>query len=239
MLSGRAFSCPIVLVLLTSGCRARAPAEEEYRVARTSQAAPELLAAGDEPWGSAQRIVWGPEAYPTAFRALWNDTGLFIRFDVTDADPWHTMTGRDDRLWQEEVVEIFLQPAGLEREYGELEINPGNVACDVWVKPDGHRFDRSWNLEGLESRVAIRRDGAGSVTGWSALAFLPWRGFATAAPRATLPPHPGDRWRFNLFRIERPGGKTHPERDALFLAWSPTGQPTFHVPAAFRRLELR
>jgi uncharacterized sulfatase len=51
-----------------------------------------------------------------------------------------------------------------------------------------------------------------------------------------LPPKPGDRWRFNVFRIERPGGPGAPEKDAQFLAWSPTGNRSFHVPLAFRDL---
>ena len=51
-----------------------------------------------------------------------------------------------------------------------------------------------------------------------------------------LPPRPDDRWRFNVFRIERPGGPKEPEKDALYLAWSPTGQAGFHVPQAFRDL---
>jgi hypothetical protein len=233
--SRRAPWCTIALaVLMNGGCRSRAQSEQEYRALFASGPAAQLLAAEDEPWRSAQRIVWGPEPYATAFRALWSDAGLFVRFDVTDADPWHTLTGHDERLWQEDVVEIFVQPEGLDGEYGELEINAGNVTCDVWVRPDGRRFDRSWNLDGLESRVAIRRNPAGSVEGWTALAILPWRGFVSSAPRATLPPRPRDRWRFNVFRIERPGGRAEPERGALFLAWSPTGQPTFHVPSAFR-----
>ena len=30
---------------------------------------------------------------------------------VADDRPWHTLTARDDRLWNEEVVEIFIDPA--------------------------------------------------------------------------------------------------------------------------------
>jgi len=84
----------------------------------------------------------------------------------------------------------------------------------------------------------VRRDATGVPTGWTALAMLPWGGFASAAPRTTLPPRSGDRWRFNVFRIERPGGKADPERNAIYSAWSPTGQSTFHVPAAFRPLRF-
>ena len=57
-----------------------------------------------------------------------------------------------------------------------------------------------------------------------------------SAAHAAVPPLPGDRWRFNLFRIERPGGPQAPEKDVVAVAWSPTGEPSFHVPRAFRDL---
>jgi len=49
-----------------------------------------------------------------------------------------------------------------------------------------------------------------------------------------LPPRPGDRWRFNVFRVERRHGPKDAERDAVYAAWSPPPIPKFHVPSAFR-----
>jgi hypothetical protein len=49
-----------------------------------------------------------------------------------------------------------------------------------------------------------------------------------------LPPQPGVRWRFNVFRIDRPFGPAEPDKAVHFLAWSPTGERSFHLPAAFR-----
>ena len=69
------------------------------------------------------------------------------------------------------------------------------------------------------------------------MALLPWTALAAKAPPATvLPPRPGDVWRFNVFRIERRGGPKEPEKGAQFLAWSPTGNRSFHVPLAFREM---
>ena len=48
-----------------------------------------------------------------------------------------------------------------------------------------------------------------------------------------------DRWRFNVFRLERPHGKADPEKDLVAAAWSPPGEPSFHVPAAFRDFVYR
>lgn len=209
-----------------------------YVVVSTAAAPSTLLEATEAAaWDAAQRISWGPEVVATSFRALWTDAGLAVRFDVTDASPWHTLTRRDEPLWTEEVVELFLDVGATGRSYAELEWNPVNAVVDLWVDRAESRFDRSWDAVGLESRVYAKSDAAGRATGWTAVAFLPWSALTAKAPLGTtLPPQPGDRWRFNVFRIERPGGAQEPEKDAEFLAWSPTGEHSFHVPAAFREL---
>lgn len=210
----------------------------DYRVAGTDASQPALLAGGEETWSQAVQITWGPRAYETAFRALWSADGLYLRFDATDPSPWHTMTQRDDTLWEEEVVEVFLDLDRSGRDYYELEINPANVVCDLWMAspwPDkvGHI---DWNLAGLETRVQARRDAGSQTTGWTATAFLPWSGFRSlpSSRGIALPPTPGDAWRFNVFRIKRPGGAAHPDSDAVFAAWSTPSQPSFHDPSAFR-----
>jgi len=232
----------VFFCLLLGACTPRPAERSDYRVVRAAGAAASLLAADDGAWRPSNRIAWGPDAYATVFRGVWTDAGLFVRFDATDPDPWHTLTRHDDKLWDEEVVEIFLQPAG-QRDYAEVEISPANVTCDVWVSPvdsgskaSPRQFDVAWNLDGLESRVTLHGGEAGRAIGWTAVAFLPWSGFVAAAKGARLPPGPRDRWRFNVFRIERPGGKDRPEEGALYLAWTPTGKKSFHVPEAFRDL---
>jgi Carbohydrate-binding family 9 len=208
-----------------------------YVALRSTASRRTLLGAGDSAWATAQRITWGPEAIATSFRALWTNTGLALRYDVTDPSPWHTLTRRDERLWKEEVVELFLDVGATGRSYAEIEWNPVNAVVDLWVDRPENRFDKDWNAAGLQSRVHPRRDAAGGSTGWTVVAFLPWSALAAKAPAGTaLPPKAGDRWRFNVFRIERPGGPGEPEKDAQFLAWSPTGQKSFHVPLAFREL---
>jgi hypothetical protein len=219
--------------LRLNDCRHVSSLPDEYGVSPATAEAASLLAADAGAWQRSRAVVWGPEKYATTFRAVWSNAGLFVRFDATDPDPWHTLADHDAKLWDEEVVEVFLMPDLKAAEYAEVEISPANVSCDVWVNAKKRRFDLSWNLEGLETRVILRR-AADQVTGWTAIAFLPWRGLVSAGQRP--PPHAGERWRFNVFRIERPGGVEDPKRDALYLAWSPTGKPTFHVPEAFRSM---
>ena len=203
-----------------------------YYTRATDASAAQLLGADDAIWRRADRITWGPAAYRTSFRALWTSAGLYLRFDASDESPWHTMDERDDPLWDEEVVEIFLDLDGSGTHYAEVELSPANVVCDVRMvqgSPD-KKMDLAWELTGLSTRVFMR-DG-----GWAGLLFLPWDGFASlpSARNVSLPPAKGDSWRFNVYRIERPGGKDAPNDDVVFSAYSPTGDPSFHVPASFQ-----
>ncbi len=127
----------------------------------------------------------------TAFRALWTAHALYARFDATDPDPWHTMSAHDDCLWEEEVVELFLDPAGQGRDYFELEISPANVTCDVRVRTPYPNLvsELAWDHVGLATAVCALRDQTGTV-GWTAAAELPWGGFRSLPVPAhvALPP---------------------------------------------------
>lgn len=213
------------------------PGGPGYTVRRAAAAHQALLDARDAAWAPAESIEWGPERYRTRFRALWTDSAIYVRFDSTDPNPWHTMTRKDDRLWEEEVVEIFIDPAGQGFNYFELEVNPANVVCDVRMLSayPNVKSDLAWDHEGLETRVVPLQEG-GKTIGWTATAAIPFDGFRSlpVPDRVALPPRPGDAWRFNVYRIKRPNGPANPKEGAVLEAWSKTGLPSFHHPPAFR-----
>jgi Carbohydrate family 9 binding domain-like len=225
------YACAVLVTASVALAMGGAPSSG-YAVHRTSAVHNALLSSDDPAWAPAEVIRWGEPDARTSFRALWSVTGLYVRFDATDSSPWNTMTRRDDHLWDEEVVEIFLDINRSGRHYAELEISPANVVCDVEMispAPD-IKNDLAWDIVGLETRVAKR----GSL--WIPTAFLPWNAFRSlpSAKNATLPPTEGTAWRFNVFRIERPNGPRDPERGAIFAAWSPQHGKSFHDTSAFR-----
>jgi hypothetical protein len=211
-----------------------------YHVRSTSALPDRLLKAAEMAWQGVAVIEWGPPRYRTAFRACRDDAALYVRFDATDEAPWHTLTGRDDPLWEEEVVELFLDPEGQGISYAEVEISPGNVVCDLRVESPWPALvsDPSWHWEGLESHVVRSASATSRPDGWIATVRLPWTGLRSLSPATAgcLPPRPGDRWRFNVFRIKRPHGPVDPERDSVYAAWSVPDGPSFHVPTFFRDL---
>jgi hypothetical protein len=216
------------------------PAPREYVVSRVEEVAQLRDLGREDAWTAAPTIAWGPTPFLTRFRALWTPASLFLRFDCEDDGPWSTRTERDARLWEEEVVEIFLDPCAAGRGYAEIEISPANVVCDLRIERGWPALEAEigWDLDGLESEVMPWRGPGAGPAGWTALAQLPWAGLRTLSEEAArrVPPAPGDRWRFNVFRIKRPGGPADPERHAIYAAWSVPEGPSFHVPDVFREL---
>ena len=213
-------------------------ADPGYDVVRLPQASAALLDANAPAWEQAAVIEWGPERYRTRFRACWDPVALHVRYDAVDDGPWHTMTKRDDHIWEEEVVELFLDADLSGHNYAELEISPVNVVCDLRVeRPWPSLLSLTeWDWTGMSSAVAPLTDAHGSVEGWTALARLPWDALNTLSGSVArrVPPEPGQAWHFNVFRIKRPGGPANPNQDAIFAAWSRPAAESFHDPAAFR-----
>jgi alpha-galactosidase len=184
----------------------------------------------DRAWEHAPAIRFdrdwqGKHADPkreTEVRLLWTREVLYLRFlahysSVTvfpDAEP----SGRRDRLWDRDVVEVFLQPAGSHgQRYKEFEVSPNGFWIDLDIGPGEKR-----NLQsGLRRRVKIDEQNKT----WMAETALPMKSLTTQFD-------PTKAWRANFFRVE---GATEPR---FYSAWRPTGTPVpnFHVPEAFDKL---
>jgi hypothetical protein len=158
---------------------------------------------------------------PTALRLCHDGERLYVAFAAADAHVWGSYRGRNEPIYDEEVVEAFLAPTGDARRYVELEANPLGAWFEARVEnPEADRatmrVDRDWICRDWERAVRIRS------AGWD----VEW-----AIPFASLgaPPPDGDaRWRANFYRIDRAHG-------GEFSAWSPTlaDPPDFHVPDRF------
>ena len=151
----------------------------------------------------------------TWIKIAWSGEELRVLFGIEDTDVWATLAERDAPLYEEEVVEVFLDPAGDLEQYFELEVNPLNAVLDLVLRRAGEGYlkDFQWRCEGLQT--AVQR----GPTGWHAEFSIPFASLG-AAPRGS--------WRANFHRIDRPPGKPWE-----LSAWSPTGQPKFHVPSRF------
>jgi hypothetical protein len=175
-------------------------------------------------WSAAGRVYLAdnvsgrPPVWGTEVRVGRHQEELLVLFICQDPDPSATFTQRDDSLWEEDVVEVFIDPFGDLDCYFEFEINPLNTVLDIFIRRlrGGLRKDFSWNCEGLRTATGLL------AYGWVAGLAIPFKGLG----ECNL-----SRWRINFCRIERP--KDQPRE---LSAWSPTLAGTFHLPERFGTL---
>jgi len=174
-----------------------------------------------------------PGSLRTSFKVCHDWRNLYIAFDCQDPDVWSQFTKRDQPLWEADVVEVFIDPKGERKHYYEFELSPRNVVWDGYItnpkgKQEGIIPDSSWNCAGFRTGVKVR----GTLNrrndrdlGWTAEMAIPSE--CLVGRKAG----PGEFWQVNFYRIEAKSKKK-----IELLAWSPTRQPYFHVPARFGRL---
>ena len=179
----------------------------------------------------------GPEREKTAVRIWYDDSALYLGWTCTDADIQATLTARDSKFWEEEVVEFFVTAGTLDR-YFELQWNPLGGVFDAIIsnKMDARgvstNFTGDWSFtaKGMKSAVKLKGTAGNSNDKdemWQAEVIIPFADLGEGAPK------PKAVWRANFYRFNRTKGQP-PE----LLSWSPTLLPGFHQPARFGYLEF-
>jgi hypothetical protein len=160
----------------------------------------------------------------TTIRVRHDGEALHVGFVCVDAEPWATITQRDGPLWEEEVVEVFIDPVGDRECYFEVEVNPLGTIVDLVLRRNrsGYARDFTWDCQGLATDVHRIMDG------WSVEMKIPFAALSGEAPRH------GSAWRANFTRIDRP-----PNGERELSAWVPTRLPTFHAPERFGTLRFQ
>ena len=222
-----------MMTVTTTSAIGQSRALPVYEVSRTTTPIKVDGMLNDAVWAKASafgdflmNLDGSPSPSKTEARALYDDTFLYFSFRCRDDNIWATFTRRDQHLWEEEVVEVFLQADPRQSSYIELEVNPLGTMLDIYLldirKPLHYE---SWNSEKLKWAVQVTGtvDGKNGDQEWTCEIAFPMEDIVTAPH---IPPRSGDRWRMNLYRVEQ---KPQP----ALLAWSPTFKDDFHLPAMF------
>ena len=176
----------------------------------------------------------------TTVRLLYNQKYLYVAYTCTADTLRATLTQRDEPLYSEDVVEIFLAPSGFFRSFYEFEVSPRNTILDSnqlshSLADGSYRkldFNPNYTCEGLVTKVSI--DGvlnkAHGAKSWTVEMAIP---FTSIVGRDNIVPNPRDRWRANFCRIDY----TTPDKPA-FSSWSPLGGHDFNRSYRFGSLEF-
>jgi hypothetical protein len=224
----------VLLAAAGSLISAQAPQRKrpEYEVLRTDTPIKVDGVLDDAAWAEAPLLGpftnnrdGSPSPLQTAARILYDDNFIYFSSRFVDDNIWATMKKRDEHLWTEEVMEVFLQADPGKPSYIELEVNPLGTLIDIFLldvrKPLHYE---SWNSEKIRWAVHVDGtvDGKPGDKEWTCEIAFPME---DVIPAPNIPPKPGDRWRLNMYRVEK-----LPEPASL--AWSPTGKD-FHRPEMF------
>jgi hypothetical protein len=186
------------------------PSLPEYTVRRTPKAPVIDGELNDAVWKDAAPVVLRGSfdgrqpSLRTEARLAYDDQHLYVAFDVEDPDVWGTFRKRDEPIYEQEVVEIFLDANADGRTYNEMQVSPHNVNFDAYFPARRQGMDLSWD-SGMTTAVKVRGtvdNPADRDEGWRVEMRIP---FARLAEVPNLPPKKGERWRFNLYRLEHVG----------------------------------
>ncbi len=180
----------------------------------------------EEQTGSKQR---------TTVKLLRDQQYLYVGYECADTDITATHENRDDPVYKDDCVEIFLKPSDKTDHYIGLEMNARGVLFDYYYAyPE--KNDYSFNLAGVQLKTALR----GSLNndndqdqGWSLEVAIPWQSLNKLAEQ--LPPAK-TTWRAQINRwdgIEAKGRR--------LSMWCPSGlkKPNPHNPERFGILTFK
>jgi hypothetical protein len=195
----------------------------------------------DEAWSKApssgpfvDTLSGGPTPKKTEVKAAWDDSFLYFAFHCEDDDVWSTLKKRDDKLWTEEAVEVFIDANADGKDYIELQVNPHNAVFDSYL-PTYRANQNDWNSK---IKTAVVVDGTvdkhdDKDKGWTVEMAIPWadtKGKGTYELK--LPPAVGSVFRVNFFRMDLPF-KTKAQ---VASGWSPPLVADFHKVDRFGEL---
>jgi hypothetical protein len=159
----------------------------------------------------------------TTARLLWDERALYVAYDCDDSEITVRHTRRDDPTYEDDAVEIFLNPDPAQDFYYGFEMNARGVLYDYFFAFPRVLIKRV-DLPGTRLAAAPRPGG------WALEVAIPWDELGELAKKT--PPAPGTTWTANLNRWDG----TVPRR--RLSQWSDSGkaEPDPHAPARFGQL---
>ena len=184
---------------------------------------------------SLTRELTGDPAYETYAQVAYDDTYLYVAFSCNDQDIHSSFSKRDEHLWEEEAVEVFIDTDDELNNYVELEVSPKNILYDSYIV-DPVKIDvpetLKYNLKDIKTAVKVngtvnsRKD---QDQNWTVEMAIP---FAEIAADFSPDQLPLANWKINFYRINRDASPLK------YLSWRPT-QGSFHQPFKFGQLIFR
>jgi hypothetical protein len=163
-------------------------------------------------------------AFRATARVMYDESNLYVAFEVADTFLKSSFQKPDDHLWEQDAVEIMLDPDGDGRDYFEVQASPLGVVFDT--RYNSPREPKPWGDMSWQSKAQVKVEAKGSANdeeadeGYTVEMAIPWSSFA---PEVKSPPHAAEIWRVNFFVMDaqKIGMRT--------VGWSAPRVPDFHT----------
>jgi hypothetical protein len=182
-----------------------------------------------------QTMTGAPGAFIATARVLWDETRVYVAFNVLDNYLKSTFDKTDDHLWEQDTVEVMFDPDGDGKNYFELQVSPRSVHFDT--RYDSRRQPRPFGHIDWDSQVEAKAIAQGTPNddaadgGYVVELAVPWSAFATGEPPAA-PPIAGTLWRINFFVMDAR------DQGQRAVGWSPPRIGDFHTLDRFGRVQF-
>jgi len=169
----------------------------------------------------------------TQVMACYDDSTLYFVFICDDPDIWTSFTQRDEHLWEEEAIEVFIDVDDVPETYVEIEVSPANVLFDSYIV-DPQNIDvpatARFNLPGIRTAVEINgtlNEREDKDQNWTVEIAIPLKDLVNEKTKQVTSQ---TEIKINFYRLDENHGV-----DRMSYAWSPT-TGRFHKPSVFGRL---
>ncbi|MEP7258840.1 MAG: carbohydrate-binding family 9-like protein [Flavitalea sp.] len=152
-----------------------------------------------------------PENYTTKVKVLYSATGMYFLYSCGDTKLTSTMSSDFLDLWNEDVVEVFIQPNVKRPVYLEYELSPMNYELPILIYNDSGKLN-SWipfhYNEDQKTRHATsvqggEKKGGAEVKSWMGEFFIPYKIMKLITAEF---PKTGTKWKGNFFRVDYDNG---------------------------------
>jgi hypothetical protein len=190
-------------------------------------------------WGKASEIIFkenltginvDDSTIITKLKSCYDEQNFYIAFTCYDKDIMATLENRDDYLWEEEVVEVFIDTDDEPDTYIEIEVSPLNVLFDSYiVNPREINFEKTAMFDLKDIQTAVSIDGTINNHGdkdekWVVEIAIPFKNMFGLDIGGNIKEK---ELKINFYRIDR-----NKFEEVGRYAWSPTFG-SFHTPERF------
>lgn len=209
---------------------------------------------GDEPaWSRVPWTGWFTDivsgerkdnVHGARCKMLWDKRHLYVLVELQDPDLWASIERHDEMVFQDNALEMFLDPDGDARNYFEFQINGFGTTCDLEMpKPyyKGGKAHLQWEMKGLKSAVRLLgtlNNPPDRDTGWYVEMAVP---FGALHQGMQHRPQKGTVWRMNFssvtWKLDVQNGRYVRRNDCKecppaehYQVWSTQGMINLHHP---------